>query len=84
MTELHTAMKTYQVWRWKIGRLCGRTCDYRIYLQICFAEVTGVERKLRAAEEEVRKYEEANKARSGGRKHKNLLKYLERVSLENF
>ncbi|PIO63133.1 RhoGAP domain protein, partial [Teladorsagia circumcincta] len=45
LTELHTAMKTYQ---------------------LCYAEMTGVERKLRIAEEEKRRYEEANPEKAEG------------------
>ncbi|KAK6034954.1 putative ATP synthase F1, delta subunit, partial [Cooperia oncophora] len=62
LTELHTAMKTYQ---------------------LCYAEMTGVERKLRIAEEEKRRYEEANPEKAEGtRKYRNLCK--ERISMELF
>uniref|UniRef100_A0A7I5E827 Rho-GAP domain-containing protein n=2 Tax=Trichostrongylidae TaxID=6315 RepID=A0A7I5E827_HAECO len=58
LTELHTAMKTYQ---------------------LCYAEMTGVERKLRIAEEEKRRYEEANPEKAEGtRKYRNLCKYLKK------
>ncbi|KAE9416979.1 hypothetical protein Angca_003590 [Angiostrongylus cantonensis] len=56
LTELHTAMKTYQ---------------------LCYSEMNGVERKLRIAEEEKRRYEEANPGKAEGtRKYRNLSKYL--------
>uniref|UniRef100_A0A183FGN8 Rho-GAP domain-containing protein n=1 Tax=Heligmosomoides polygyrus TaxID=6339 RepID=A0A183FGN8_HELPZ len=58
LTELHTAMKTYQ---------------------LCYTEMTGVERKLRIAEEEKRRYEEANPEKAEGtRKYRNLCKYLKK------
>ncbi|KAJ1372262.1 hypothetical protein KIN20_034369 [Parelaphostrongylus tenuis] len=58
LTELHTAMKTYQ---------------------LCYSEMTGVERKLRIAEEEKRRYEEANPGKAEGtRKYRNLSKYLKK------
>ncbi|KJH50672.1 RhoGAP domain protein [Dictyocaulus viviparus] len=58
LTELHTAMKTYQ---------------------LCYSEMTGVERKLRIAEEEKRRYEEANPGKTEGtRKYRSLCKYLKK------
>uniref|UniRef100_A0A0K0DK25 FCH domain-containing protein n=1 Tax=Angiostrongylus cantonensis TaxID=6313 RepID=A0A0K0DK25_ANGCA len=60
LTELHTAMKTYQ---------------------LCYSEMNGVERKLRIAEEEKRRYEEANPGKAEGtRKYRNLSKYLRKCS----
>lgn len=42
--------------------------------------MTGVERKLRIAEEEKRRYEEANPEKAEGtRKYRNLCKYLKKV-----
>ncbi|KHJ86081.1 hypothetical protein OESDEN_14180, partial [Oesophagostomum dentatum] len=59
LTELHTAMKTYQ---------------------LCYSELTAVERKLRIAEEEKRRYEEANPGKfEGTRKYRNLCKYLKKL-----
>ncbi|KAK6738453.1 hypothetical protein RB195_020514 [Necator americanus] len=58
LTELHTAMKTYQ---------------------LCYSEMAAVERKLRIAEEEKRRYEEANPGKAEGtRKYRNLCKYLKK------
>ncbi|KAK5983475.1 Rho-GAP domain-containing protein [Trichostrongylus colubriformis] len=58
LTELHTAMKTYQ---------------------LCYAEMAGVERKLRIAEEEKRRYEEEHPERAEStRKYRNLCKYLKK------
>ncbi|CAI4228485.1 unnamed protein product [Auanema sp. JU1783] len=46
--------------------------------QICHTELVGVEKKLRAAEEDKRRYEEANKGKSPSRKLKSLTKYYNR------
>ncbi|CAD6191878.1 unnamed protein product [Caenorhabditis auriculariae] len=47
--------------------------------QLCYAEYSGVERKKRAAEDDKRRYEDANPQRfETSRKHKQLTKYLKK------
>ncbi|CAJ0928999.1 unnamed protein product, partial [Mesorhabditis belari] len=46
--------------------------------QICFAEASAVEKKLHCAEDEYKKFEEANRGKPIGRKFKTLQKCLER------
>ncbi|CAI2351722.1 unnamed protein product [Caenorhabditis sp. 36 PRJEB53466] len=58
LTELQTAMKTYQ---------------------LCYAEMCGIERKKKSAEEDVKRYEDSNPGKyEGSRRHRSLIKYYKR------
>ncbi len=64
LTELHTAMKTYQ---------------------ICYSQFATVEGKLRIAEQDKQRYEEANPKKIGAtRKHRALGKHLDKVRVSHF
>ncbi|CAB3406007.1 unnamed protein product [Caenorhabditis bovis] len=47
--------------------------------QLCYAEMCGIERKKKSAEDDVRKYEEANAEKfESSRRHRSLVKYYKR------
>ncbi|CAI5449752.1 unnamed protein product [Caenorhabditis angaria] len=47
--------------------------------QLCYAEMCGIERKKKSAEDDVKKYEEANSGKfETSRRHRSLVKYMKR------
>lgn len=47
--------------------------------QLCYAEMCGIERKKRSAEEDVKRYEDSNPGKyEGSRRHRSLVKYFKR------
>uniref|UniRef100_A0A8R1HPQ9 SLIT-ROBO Rho GTPase-activating protein 1 n=1 Tax=Caenorhabditis japonica TaxID=281687 RepID=A0A8R1HPQ9_CAEJA len=47
--------------------------------QLCYAEMCGIERKKRSAEEDVKRYEDSNPGKfEGSRRHRSLMKYYKR------
>ncbi|EGT37704.1 CBN-SRGP-1 protein [Caenorhabditis brenneri] len=47
--------------------------------QLCYAEMCGIERKKRSAEEDVKRYEDSNPGKyEGSRRHRSLVKYYKR------